>query len=282
VTGSDDEHDDPQLRSLRAVWLAMPDEDPPDRGLSELMAAARQQAAVMTEVGKPSWWRRALVQLMRPPVLALATVMILLGGAVLVTSSKKGDVSSEPAPVESAPSPAIEAADHPAPSPTAAIGGAGSASATDSSTAKLAAPDVAKHAASPPKSVSRPPRKPVAKSASEPGLDTVAPDRGDRGGFASPPPPPPAAAPAPAKPDDSEDEAPTTRGPVTRDAKKANDDAQPRQQLVDQLLAQCRAATTRGDCESAKLIAKRIAAADSAFYAAHVSTDAAIAKCLAH
>jgi hypothetical protein len=82
--------------------------------------------------------------------------------------------------------------------------------------------------------------------------------------------------------DDSGEEAPATRGPVTR--KKANDDdaVAPRQQLVDQLLAQCRAATTRGDCESAKLIAKRIADADAAFYAAHVSSDAAIAKCLAN
>ena len=34
----DDGADDPQLSSLRAVWLSMPDEEPPQRGLAELTA----------------------------------------------------------------------------------------------------------------------------------------------------------------------------------------------------------------------------------------------------
>jgi len=34
----------PELRAMRSVWLAMRDEDPPERGLAELLAAARAKA----------------------------------------------------------------------------------------------------------------------------------------------------------------------------------------------------------------------------------------------
>ncbi|HEY5945307.1 MAG TPA: hypothetical protein VIV40_07445 [Kofleriaceae bacterium] len=82
MTAHDDDGDnDPQLKSLRAVWLSMPDEDPPERGLTELMAAARVKAEQMTT---PSLWQRLVALLRRPPMLALATVMVLLGGAVLI------------------------------------------------------------------------------------------------------------------------------------------------------------------------------------------------------
>jgi hypothetical protein len=85
--GEDD--DDPQLKSLRAVWLSMPDEDPPERGLDALMAAARTKATEMSaapvaEDETPSWWQRFLAGLRRPPVLAFATVLVLVAGAVLV------------------------------------------------------------------------------------------------------------------------------------------------------------------------------------------------------
>lgn len=84
----DDDDDDAQLKSLRAVWLAMPDEDPPERGLDALMAAARTKAVQMadgsSELPKAtSWWERFVAQFRRPPVLALATVVVLVAGAVL-------------------------------------------------------------------------------------------------------------------------------------------------------------------------------------------------------
>jgi len=92
---------------------------------------------------------------------------------------------------------------------------------------------------------------------------------------------------APAEPKGAADtslEAPEqTRAPVAKKAKAAppaDNEATPRQQLDDQLLAQSRAAATRGDCETATRIAKRIAKDDPAYYANNVTTDPAIAKCL--
>jgi hypothetical protein len=89
VTADDD---DDGLKSLRAVWLSMPDEDPPERGLADLMAAARVKAETMAT---PSLWQRFVDAMRRPPVLALATVMVLLGGAVLVSNRDKG-MSAQP------------------------------------------------------------------------------------------------------------------------------------------------------------------------------------------
>ena len=75
-----------------------------------------------------------------------------------------------------------------------------------------------------------------------------------------------------------DDEKPATRGPVAK--KSVGAPGTPRRQLDDDLLAQCRAAATRGDCELAKKIARRIASDDAAYYGANVTTDTAIAGCL--
>ncbi|NVB85659.1 MAG: hypothetical protein HOV81_45260 [Kofleriaceae bacterium] len=90
----DDGDDDPQLGGLRAMWLSMPDEDPPSRGLAELMAAARVKAE---EMAQPSLWQRIVAMMRRPPVLALATVVVLVAGAVLVGNRK--DKFDDVAPV---------------------------------------------------------------------------------------------------------------------------------------------------------------------------------------
>lgn len=73
---------DPQLHAMRAVWLTMRDEDPPDRGLAALLAAARHKAEAMQP--RPSAWQRLLAALRRPSALALATVTVLIAGAVLI------------------------------------------------------------------------------------------------------------------------------------------------------------------------------------------------------
>jgi hypothetical protein len=77
---------DPALRAMRSVWLGMRDEDPPEGGLAELLAAARAKAATM-QPRPTSWqrlWQRSVENVRRPPALALATVMVLLGGAVIL------------------------------------------------------------------------------------------------------------------------------------------------------------------------------------------------------
>lgn len=73
----------PTLRAMRAVWLTMRDEDPPDRGLGVLLAAAREKAEAMRP--QPTVWQRLLAAMRRPQMLALATALVLIGGAVLVT-----------------------------------------------------------------------------------------------------------------------------------------------------------------------------------------------------
>ena len=92
----DDELDDPVMRSMRSVWVSMRDEEPPAAGMSGLLAAAREKADAMRA---PTWWQRLFTQLRRPPALAFATVMLLVGGAVLVTRNVDDKVESETAAV---------------------------------------------------------------------------------------------------------------------------------------------------------------------------------------
>ena len=55
-------------------WLSLPDEEPPERGFAELMAAARAKAEIMTS---PPWWKTRW-----GPVVALATAAVI-GSSVL-------------------------------------------------------------------------------------------------------------------------------------------------------------------------------------------------------
>jgi hypothetical protein len=77
-----------QLRAMRAVWLEMREEDPPDGGLVDLLAAARAKAGTMR--ARPTLWQRVRTVLRRPPALAFATVVVLVGGAVLFIGRGKG------------------------------------------------------------------------------------------------------------------------------------------------------------------------------------------------
>lgn len=110
-------------------WLSLPDEDPPERGLAELMAAARAKAEVMAH---PPWWKRAFDVMRRPSMLALATVVVLLGGVIVVGHHRGEMQEARPAPpapafvpaaapgsatVETAPQPPVQAAEPLPPSP---------------------------------------------------------------------------------------------------------------------------------------------------------------------
>lgn len=88
-----------KLSAMRSVWLTMRDEEPSSGGLAGLMAAARGQAAEMAAV--PRWWQRVADGLRRPPALAFATVLVLLGGAMIVGRQLERDgawVAAGPAP----------------------------------------------------------------------------------------------------------------------------------------------------------------------------------------
>ncbi len=239
-----DDDDDPQLRSMRAAWRSLPDEDPPERGLAELMAAARQHADAMADTRAP-WWKL----LLRPPVLALVTVLVLLGGVFAVTATHKG-VSPEPAGIEPTAAPAV-APPEPAKRESPMVPSTGGV-AEPMSPPAIAKPKLAPAHHSSTRAVA--PRQP------EPVEQLAAPAAAADDELDAPPPP-------------------ATRAPVSKSASSDAASA-PRRQLDTQMLTQCRAAAARGDCETAKKIAQRIQADDAGYYAQAVATDVAIAKCL--
>ena len=57
------------------------EEDPPLRGLAELIAAA---SARVPESAPRSWWQRLAVPLRQPPILAVTSIAILIGGAFAI------------------------------------------------------------------------------------------------------------------------------------------------------------------------------------------------------
>jgi hypothetical protein len=113
ASDDDDLEGDDKLRSMRAVWLSMRDEEPSDKGLAALMAAAREKADSMKEAeAKPeeSWWQKVLAAFRRPPVLALASVAILVSGALVIANRSDqmavDEKASSPAPTgNTAPAP---------------------------------------------------------------------------------------------------------------------------------------------------------------------------------
>ena len=78
---------DAKLTAMRAVWLTMRAEEPSSGGLAELLAAARTKAAELQP--RPRWWQRVAAALRRPPVFALATALVVLGGALVVGRNAK-------------------------------------------------------------------------------------------------------------------------------------------------------------------------------------------------
>lgn len=99
--------EDDQLRAMRSVWLAMRDEAPPERGLADLLAAARGKAAALQP--PRSRWNRLAALLRRPPMLALATALVVLGGAALV-ARRTGETSDSSERMVAARPPAVAAA----------------------------------------------------------------------------------------------------------------------------------------------------------------------------
>ena len=225
--------DDEHLKSLRQVWLSMRDEDPPASGLDALMAAARSHVEVLA---KPTLWQRIIATLRQPPVLAFATVVVLIGGVVLVT--RHDDV------LERAPTaPAVIETDKPAPV-NLGVHGAPPVMQPPRIETTTGNQEVVTPRSVPQHHVT-PSRKEAAKASTSNGF-TADPDATQGGA--------------------------TLEAAPSADAKK---DESPNEVLVEQLASQAHSAVTRGDCETARSIGARIARQDASYYRDHVATELA-------
>lgn len=236
-------------------WLSLPDEDPPERGLAELMAAARAKAEIMAS---PPWWKRLGELLRRPPVLALATVVVLIGGVIIVhhapaemsAPAMSPPASGEVAPVEPA---AFGAAQSLPPAPVVEkklVGTHGTATESRTGTSKLARPDNARI------ETGTVQVEQVRKAQEQAPIvdDTMQRDRG--------------AAVKQAIAADTAVEQP----PASHTAQKA-----PIAKKPGESLARCRAAATNKDCAGLRACAKQLELDDPQFYKANGAT---IKSCL--
>jgi hypothetical protein len=280
-----------QLRAMRSVWLSMRDEDPPDGGLVDLLAAARAKAATMR--ARPTLRQRMLAMLRRPPALAFATVVVLVGGAVLVVARGSGVRSSDLAAGSSGMVEAGRQSEVAAHEPGVAAGttsaraapdeqvrsneldqrpvGGGATAATTGKPERTAAPMEASGALGTAERVkavdaprapgSRPTGELAAVSDEEPAGARPAPS--ETGAVATRPSPPEVAVAAPHQPESLEN-TPTERRPAR----------------LDRLYKQCSSAARRGDCVVVRRLVAQIKLQDRG-YRGRIARDAAVEKCLA-
>lgn len=302
MTMDDDDLEDPALGSLRAVLHGMRDEEPSDRGLASLMAAARAQAEVMKPA--PSWWARLLVTLRQPPVLALASAALLVSGGLVITRHASDLDATSSAPAVTAPPPATA-------SPAAASTLSGSAAvpgigALDqprdgASVPPKPTPDTAVRAVVP-----ADPTRPAPTSGATPMMptspegtarDDARPRR--RGAATSARPsdltPEPAPSSQPAEADAIEAGlAPNTKATTAASAERARpslDSDRPATAPVvsppvsaaqiQDWVTRCEQAASRGDCSTARSLARQVEAADSSVFRARLLGHGAVARCLA-
>jgi hypothetical protein len=322
------EDDDPEierLRDVRAAFRAMPEEDPPERGLADLMAAARAKADEMrpvTQGMEPGdrvlavpWWKRLGAMFRRPSVLAFATVLVFVGGAVLI--GRRGD--------EDVARPTVEPKGSP-PAATTSAAGSGAMAKEEATKEQRERGDFGKDTGGeatqtetkpeppPPAKPSVDPRREPPKAPARLGVDSPKPDTTAKPADPAPPvghhttrsPTPISPPPAPTadKAKDSNDRAPDNDKPSVKPTEKVPQDelildgetsAPPapgattegrrlegpgRKATPEQLLQQCRTAASRGDCAATKAIAARIEKDDASFYRERVVKDAGIARCL--
>lgn len=293
---NEDPENDPLLRSMRSVWLGMRDEEPPQRGLAELMAAARAQADVMKP--KESWWRKSLALLVRPPVLAAATVLVVVGGAVALNRRGaeapapmvESELTAKAAPKQEPVEPPRDVAKKELAAEEAPAAGS---AAADGRSSRVTAPTAANQQQPQPPVVTKP------NIVDAPATVKISPP---------PPPPPPSAEPgggeggmviandAPVVEGTKSDKKPTrgtrseptrfdeaegdfgARAPTTADPAPA-----PRRAptvSTDQLVKQAQAAASRNDCAAVKVTADRVKKTDPAAYKTRLATQPAIARCL--
>ncbi len=302
MTSDDNHDDDAQLQQLRAVWVSMRDEDPPERGLASLMAAARTKAAELEHAASPSWLQRIAATLRRPPVLALATVTLLFGGALLVTQ-RSSQMKVDATAVDESSS--LDTTDPRAKGESAAPA-TGSSAVTERGVESPAAATVETKPAAPiaepvaeprtstvPKAATKSRPKAMAPSPTtteNPDLDASPPGPGFESGWASgagaasPPVLSIAQDDARAAPPEAQNQAPKKplAGPPSpsseaEDRVISKDAAKP---TLDQLVKQCETAAARGDCTAVRAIAQKILITAPAAYKRRVTSNAAINRCM--
>lgn len=279
--GADPGGDDDELRGMRSVWLSMRDEEPSGQGMAALMIAARAQIAAQRP--EPTWKRAwsALTELLRrPPVLALATVVVIAGTAALVTSH--GGLGNEARPVLV---PTAQLPPASAPEDKKELGGEEARGAAPVVAVAVAAPS----ALPPPKPARRTPSTQgptkIAPLKPEPADDlrvTGAPAGGSLGSSLDSSRAEEAAEAPAAKAARSQREAPPPAPPTAevRPAAQAAAHGTQAEPSLDQLLRECHAAVTRGDCPAVRTMVDLIRTRDDAFFRASVAPDASIAKCM--
>jgi hypothetical protein len=272
----DDAQDDTnaQLRAMRAVWLSMRAEDPPDGGLVDLLAAARAKAATMRV--RPTLRQRVVAVLRRPPALAFATVVVLVGGAVLfigrgsgmrseLAAGSSGAFKSHAQPLDDKSAIAQPSS---APAPSAAPRGSDRSEPPVRVERAVGAVTVTSKDAPSAGDAVRP-AEPITRGVSA-GAGR-APGAHEHHGAG-------ARDPDGAEPpvDPSEESVVVAEGRA--DAAKAA--ATGKQALLEELHKQCESAARRGDCATVRQMVGRIAKTDRD-YRARVVKEAAVAKCLA-
>lgn len=241
----DDDHDDDlRLGDLGSMFKSMrdADEEPPSTGMAALMAAARAKAEEMKP--QPSWWEKILAGLRRPPVLAFASVAILVGGGALIMRHQDG-MSSKNAEVVRADEPRAMAPAAPTPTPAPIEEAAPGAGETEGANDQTRIGSMKGDAVEKQKEVTihRAPARPAPRSsASKEAVDSF----GDS-----------AAAP----------EAPMAAGGLS---------ASP---TLEQQIAQWEAAAAANNCALANRLGAQIRARDQAAYATTFKKNAAIAAC---
>lgn len=318
----DGDDDDLSLGSMRSLFrdLRDADEEPPARGMAELLAAARQQAEhnkvkheEAVAEASPSLWRKFLAMFARPPVLAFATIALLVGGGIIVTRHKDdvGDTAKAPSVAldrERAQDTAARPAknelelkkddgaerleDHAPPkapekmgeaqttstgqgSGQAAQGHAGPGNVENRWGGNGKADAVAPPKPAPVATPSLDATTPKPASVEPPASQSDVPEKPTE-----PPPPPPPAQGETAVSNDRVDpnvSAPQTQAPHVDQQKPTSTATKP---SSSDLLAKSHEAATKGDCTTSRAIANKIASQDNAFYRKSVATDPAIAKCI--
>ncbi len=303
----DDELDDASLRSMRAVWVSMREEEPPAAGMAQLLAAARANAEAMQP--RASWWERCAGTLRRAPVLAFATVLLMAGGAVLVSRTQhdqRAIATTDETPADPAMATPVAA------SGSAAQAGDPPPSKTTTASPEVAAPsvtaspelrggtDVAVLREGPPRAVkksrraapsSKPEVEPVER-AEKPATESPTPSTGgalakgpldtaDDAAMASQEAGAAPTKPAPPRPS-AEPRSGADRGTVivNDSEQRKQTEATVKTPSVQQLAQQAESAAARKDCPAVRVLVARIRKQDAAFYKQRLANNAAITRCL--